>query len=118
MAVGGADLMSVGFGLLVQHLQRRRDRVLAVGHLCGTRAGDGWFSPGEIADMFEALRLSQPGNISQELARLRDDELVMRRRSGGSWSLTPRGADVVLSMVGQVDAKTVEAEVATSGSAE
>lgn len=110
--------MSVGFGLVVQRLERRRDRVLAVGHLVGIRSGDGWFAPGEVAAMFETLRLPRPGNISQELARLRDAELVMRRGSGGSWSLTPRGQEAVLELVGSIDAGAAEADILASGSAE
>lgn len=110
--------MPVGFGVLVQQLGRRQDRVLAAGYVTGIRAGDGWFSPGDIANLFEALRLPRPGNISQELARLRDAELVVRRRTGGSWSLTPSGEDVVVRLVGEVDAGAVEAEMAAAGTAE
>jgi hypothetical protein len=108
--------MPAGFGLVVQRLPRLRDRVLAVGHLVGARAGDGWFSPGDIAKMFESLRLPSPGNISQELARLREEELVFRRRSG-SWSLTPTGDELVFTLVGEVDAAAVAAEMAAGGSA-
>jgi hypothetical protein len=109
--------VAAGFGLVVQRLPRRRDRVLAIGHLVGVRAGDGWFSPGEIAKMFESLRLPSPGNISQELARLREDELVVRRGSG-SWSLTPQGDEGVLELVGEVDAAALAAEITAGGSAQ
>lgn len=110
--------MPVGFGIVVQQLNRRQDRVLAIGYLAGARAGDGWFSPGDLANLFEALRLPRPGNISQELARLREDELVVRRRTGGSWSLTPTGEDMVVRLVGDVDAAAVGAEMAVAGAAE
>jgi hypothetical protein len=109
--------VAAGFGLVVQRLPRRRDRVLAIGHLVGLREGDGWFSPGDIAKMFETLRLPTPGNVSQELARLRDDELVVRRGSGGSWSLTPRGGEAVLALVGEIDADEVAADLRAGGSA-
>jgi SAM-dependent methyltransferase len=109
--------MAIGFGLVVQRLPRRRDRVLAVGNLVGVRAGDGWFSPGDIAKMFELLRLPSPGNISQELARLRDVELVLRRGSG-SWSLTPEGNEAMFRLVGDVDAAAIAAEIRAGGSAE
>ena len=109
--------MPTGFGLIVQRLPRRRDRVLAVGHVVGIRGGDGWFSPGEVAAMFEALRLPRPGNISQELARLRDDELVMRRGTGASWALTPKGEEAVLALVGEADMGAIEAEMAATGTA-
>jgi hypothetical protein len=109
--------MPAGFGLLVQRLSRRRDRVLAVAHVVGVRSGDRRFSPGDVAAMFDALRVPRPGNISQELARLKDDELVLRR-SGGSWSLTPLGDKEVLVLIGAVDVAAVGAEIAAEGTAE
>ncbi|HEX8066299.1 MAG TPA: hypothetical protein VF520_07220 [Thermoleophilaceae bacterium] len=66
--------------------------------------------------MFDHLRVPRPGNISQELARLQTDELVLRR-SGGSWSLTPLGETEALSIVGEVDAHAVAAEIASEGTA-
>jgi hypothetical protein len=89
---------------------------LALGQLAGLREGDGWFSPGDLATLFETLRLPSPGNISQELARLRESELVMRR-GGGSWSLTPRGVNAVMDLIGAIDVASVQADVAASGSA-
>jgi hypothetical protein len=109
--------MARGFGLVVQRLARRRDRVLVIAHLVGEREGDGWFSPADIGNMFELLRLPSPGNISQELARLRDSELVFRRGSS-SWSLTPEGNEAVLDLVGAVDPAAVAAEITAGGSAQ
>jgi hypothetical protein len=91
---------------------------LVVGHLVGARAGDGWFSPGEISQIFEALRLPRPGGISQALGRLKDSGYVVRRTTGGSWSVTPEGNERVRTLVGQVDVSAVEAELASTGSAE
>jgi hypothetical protein len=68
--------------------------------------------------MFEALRLPRPGGISQALGRLKDSGYVVRRTTGGSWSVTPEGNERVGTLVGQVDVSAVEAELATSGSAE
>jgi hypothetical protein len=92
--------------------------VLVVGHLVGARAGDGWFSPGDVADMFELLRLPRPGGVSQALGRLQQNGLVVRHRSGGSWSLTPEGRERVGGLVEELDVSQVEAEIAGVGSAE
>jgi hypothetical protein len=111
-------MTAVGFGLMVQRLPRARDRVLTLARVVGSREGDGRFTPGEIAGVFDALRLPSPGNVSQELSRLRDEGLVMRRRSSASWSLTPEGDVAVESLVGKVDSAAVEAEQVATGSAQ
>jgi len=110
--------MAVSFGLTVQRLSGAADRVLVIGHLVGARAGDGWFTPGDVARMSEILRLPSPGGISQALGRLKDAGLVMRRGTGGSWSVTPLGDERVRELIGQVDPSEVEAELAQTGSAE
>jgi hypothetical protein len=89
-----------------------------LGQLAGTRAGDGWFSPGDVAAMAESLRLPSLGNVSQALGRLKDHRWVVRRRSGGAWSLTPEGHEKARTLVGEVDVARVEAEIAQVGSAE
>jgi hypothetical protein len=85
--------------------------------LAGARSGDGWFSAGDVSTVFEALRLPRPGNISQEIARLAVSGFVVRRRSGGSWSLTPLGQEELLALVGEVDVGAVSAELADEGTA-
>lgn len=89
-----------------------------MGAIVGARAGDGWFTPGQIADMFELLRLPRPGNVSQALAGLHSKGLVIRRRSGGAWSLTPEGRRGVSELMEDLDVAAVEAEIALVGSAE
>ena len=68
--------------------------------------------------MFETLRLPRPGGVSQALDRLRDRDLVTRRRSGGLWSLTPEGRSRVAELLANIDASSLEAEIAIVGSAE
>jgi hypothetical protein len=92
--------------------------VLVVGALVGARNEDGWFTPGEIAVMFEMLRLPRPGGVGQALARLQDAGLVVRRRTGGSWSLTPEGHQNVSELIGGLDVAEIETEIALVGSAE
>lgn len=89
-----------------------------IGAIVGSRAGDGWFTPGQIADMFELLRLPRPGNVSQTLAELKSKGRVIRRRTGGSWSLTPEGRGAASELVEGLDVTAVEAEIALVGSAE
>jgi hypothetical protein len=68
--------------------------------------------------MFELLRLPRPGNVSQVLAGLKSRQYVIRRRSGGSWSLTPEGRTTVSDLIEGLDVAAVEAEIALVGSAE
>lgn len=93
-------------------------RVLVVGAVVEARVEDGWFAPGQIAGMFESLRLPRPGNVSQALALLQRGGNVVRRRSGGAWSLTPEGRVAVRDLVGGLNIAEVEAEIASVGSAE
>lgn len=110
--------MPASLGLTIQRLPRAADRVLVVGHLVGTREGDGWFGPSDIADMFERLRLPSPGGVNQALGRLKDSGFVIRRRSGGSWSVTPEGREHMNTLVAQLDVSSLEAEISRAGSAE
>jgi hypothetical protein len=68
--------------------------------------------------MFELLRLPRPGNISQVLARARDQGFVVRHRAGGSWSLTPEGREHVKAVIGSIDVAAVEVELAGQDGAE
>lgn len=68
--------------------------------------------------MFEALRLPRPGNVSETLKGLRGRGHVVRRMSGGGWSLTPEGRERFRELVGGADVDSLEAEIAAVGSAE
>jgi hypothetical protein len=89
-----------------------------VGAIVGSRVEEGWFTPGQIAGMFESLRLPRPGNVSQSLAGLREKGKAVRRRSGSGWSLTPEGRSAVTDLIEDFDVTAVEAEIALVGSAE
>lgn len=92
--------------------------MLVVGAIVGSRLKDGWFTPGQIANMFELLRLPRPGNVNQSLAGLKLKEKVVRRRTGTGWSLTPEGRAAVAGLIEDFDVTAVEAEIAVVGSAE
>jgi hypothetical protein len=68
--------------------------------------------------MFELLRLPRPGNVSQALAQHLAAGNVVRRRTGGGWSLTPEGKVRIRDLVGELDVSAVEVEIARVGSAE
>jgi hypothetical protein len=111
-------VIDTSIGLTIQRLPRQQDRVLIVGAIVGSRVGDGWFTPGQIADMFELLRLPRPGNVSQELATLKSKGKVIRQRTGKTWSLTPEGRGTASLLIEGLDVTAVEAEIALVGSAE
>jgi hypothetical protein len=108
--------MPVGIGLSVQRLGRADDRVLAVAGLVAARSEQGWLAPGQLADMFEALRVPAPG-ISQALARLRRKGLMLTNRDA-LWSLTPEGRESWRDVMAEVDVLGLEAELAVAGAAE
>jgi len=110
--------MAISFGVLVQNLPSRRDRVLAVASLVAARSESDWFRPRDLLAMFELLRLPEPGNVSQDLARLAKDDLVRRRTPDPPWTLTPHGDEVIAALIGDIDPVTVEAELNVLGSAE
>jgi hypothetical protein len=110
--------MAVSFGVLVQNLEQRTDRVLAVASLVSARSQDHWFRPRDITSMFESLRLPPPGNVHQDLARLSGRALVVRRAAGGQWAITPHGEEATDALIGAIDPDAVEAELVVLGSAE
>lgn len=103
--------------LRIQLLPTVGDRVLVVGDLASSRTDDDWFTPGEVARLFEQLRLPRPGNVSEFLRRLEGRGLV-RRRSTGGWSLTPLGKREVRNLVGAIDPTDLETGARLIGGAE
>lgn len=88
-------------------------QVLAVGALAGTRAGDGTFTTGAVADLMNQLRLPPAANLSAALGRLRSQNLVMRP-SPNSWALTPSGEKRLATSGSQVAPQSLA--VAVNGS--
>lgn len=92
--------------------------MLVLGQLAGARRGDGWFNPKDVAELFEALHLAPPSNISQSLIGLRGARLATSRSRRPSWSLTPEGHESVKDLAGSVDATSIAAELAAAPGAE
>jgi hypothetical protein len=100
------------FALTLQRLPSGGARVLVLGQLAGARNTNGWFGPADVDALFEALRVPAPGNVSQELARLRANGLVRNRRARPSWSLTPEGNVRAQDLIGEIDPAIVASEAA------
>jgi hypothetical protein len=109
--------LAAGFGAVLQRLPGGRERVLAAGLVVAKRTEDGRFKPGEVGDLFDALRVPPPSNINEYLRRLSVDQFVLKRKGGG-WSLTPLGQEFVDKLIGQIDIDQVEAEQLSAGSSE
>ena len=92
--------------------------MLVLGELAGARAGQGWFAPKEVLGFFEAFRLPAPGNVNQDLARLRKAGLATTRSAKPNWTLTPEGRETVKEFVGDVNVAAVMAELIVSEGAE
>jgi hypothetical protein len=86
--------------------------------LAGARSIDGWFAPKRVTELFEAFRLDSPGNVSRDLARLREAGLITRRATKPNWSVSPEGHERVKELVGEVDASDVLAGLTASMGAE
>ena len=102
--------MTARIGLTIQGLQPNQ-RILYLGSVAGTRAGQGWFTPTDVLDLFDALRLPRPGSIQLSLGQLRAQHLVRNRRDG-MWALTPLGEERVLELMGNVDPDAFAGEMA------
>jgi hypothetical protein len=100
--------MSTGLALELQLLATVADRVLTVAQVAGLRAGDRWFRPGDITELFDIFRVPKPGNVSQTLVQLERRGFVTRRSGGGAWSLTPLGEERVNGLIGAVDARWLD----------
>lgn len=105
------------FALKVQMLPATPDRVLVLGHVGGSRNGDGWFSPGDVNSLAEGLKLPRLGNVSENLRRLETRNLVRRRGTGG-WGLTPLGRQRAIGLVGAIDPARIDAAQAVATGAE
>jgi hypothetical protein len=77
------------------------------------RNRDRWFSTGDVEAMFEAFRIPVPGNTAATLGRLasKDKQLVVRRTKPPPWSLTPKGRQTVLQVLGEIDPGKLEAQL-------
>ncbi len=103
-----------GFGLAVQRM-KTADTVLSLGQVASWRTDDRWFGTRDVRDLFVALRLPEPANLSRELARLRGrkPEFLRSRGSGGAlrWALTPEGEAHAAELIGDFDYPSISAEL-------
>jgi hypothetical protein len=78
-------------------------RVLAVARFAELRDDGGWFSRGDVVELFESLRIPAPPNLGATLSGLGTDGMLLKARAGDLWSLTPRGRRRVNELVGEID---------------
>lgn len=113
-------MTSTSFGLTVQELPTR-DGALALSHVAAARTESGWFLTRDVADVYAALRIPEPGHLSRELVRLRDNDGYLRVRDGGRpmrWAITPRGRQRVEELIGHFEYPEITAELAVVPGAE
>jgi hypothetical protein len=81
-----------------------------VGQLAQARTEDGWFRPADVTELLDALRVPG-GNVSQSLALLKKQRLVLQGRNGG-WALTAHGEKRASEVMGQLSAAQLEPQIA------
>jgi hypothetical protein len=68
-----------------------------------------------VRELYLALRLPEPANLSRELGRLRDRRpSLLRHRGAGAarqWALTPVGEDRIAGLIGGFDYASIAAEL-------
>lgn len=108
--------MNAPIGLTIQGLQPNQ-QVLFLSSVAGTRSGHGWFTPDEVLDLFDALRLPRPDSVLRSLGQLRGTHFV-RTRADGRWALTPIGRERVLQLMGELDPDALAGEMAPTPGAD
>jgi hypothetical protein len=83
-----------------------------------TGQSEGVHHHGPPEHLFEDLRVPQPANVNESLRQLSRAGHVVRRREGGTWSLTPAGRRRVAELMGQIDPAKVEPQIAELPGAE
>ena len=99
------------FALQVQLLASATQRVLVLGHAAGFRNGDRRFSPKQIDDLVQQLRLPPIANTNSVLARLRAANLAVSE-GGGRWALTPLGDVEAEDLIAGLDISAIDAATA------
>lgn len=102
--------MPASLALKIQRLPSRRKQVLVLTRVAVVRSEIGWAAPAEVTALYEALRIEAP-NVSAHLGHLRAEGLVLRRASGGLWSITPEGREAVGELLADLDYRALEAEM-------
>jgi hypothetical protein len=96
--------------------------VLVLGDLAARRSELGWFTVTDVARLIEDFRLPSPQarHISSRAADLVRADLLIERGTGRGrrWALTPTGGMKAVEIVGEVDPRGVEAQLAHAAGAE
>ncbi len=86
---------------------------MVLAELAGQSSEDGWFATGDVAALFEQLRIPSPRNLSREIGRLIDRDLLIPRGQGAArrLSLTPLGHRRAFEVLGELDVAQLEAQL-------
>ena len=90
--------MSGDLPLLIQRLGGYDEQTLILARVAGLQGVAGVASPAGIKAIFITLRLPPPSNVSQHLAKLAGQGLVMQP-SAGVWAVTPVGLQRIRQMM-------------------
>ncbi|MCH7584397.1 MAG: hypothetical protein IH941_04465 [Acidobacteria bacterium] len=71
------------------------------------RSEEGWITATDVRELFEALRIPSPGNVSRNMGTLRTRDHLVRRSDGSGWALTPTGQQKVNDLIGHLDMAVV-----------
>lgn len=102
------------FALAVQRMPTQ-DAVLVLGQVAGWRGDSKWFRSSDVRDLYLALRVPEPANLSRSLGRLRDGpKYVVDRRQASSleWAITPEGEHRAQELIAGFDYSSIAVELA------
>ena len=111
-------MTGTSYGRLLMALNRIDDKVLLAVALEAGREQQEWITAVRLRRLFEALRVPEPGGLSQALSRLASAGLVRKPIVGNGWDLTPAGRDYLRDLVGKLDPSSLTTELLLTGSAE
>lgn len=102
------------FGLTVQRMATA-DAILSLAQIASWRTDNRWFDTRDVRELFFALRVPLPANLSRDLGRLRDRRPALLLTSGTGtslrWALTPEGENRAGQLIGDFDYPSIAVEL-------
>jgi hypothetical protein len=107
-----------GFALKVQLLQPRQVQVLVLAGVLANRDASRRFTTTQISKLYSDLRLPPPANVSDNVAKLRAQDFVIRDPTSETRALTPLGEAEALKRLEELDYEQMAAELIGSPGAQ
>src|SRR5260370_25385114 len=95
------DTETGSLGLQIQVLAAGLEQTIVLGHVAGLQNKNATFTPRDVVDLVQTLRLPAIANVSANLRRLKDQGLVVSH-SPGTWSMTPLGDQRSRNLIGDL----------------